>query len=287
MVGFVNILIGAIAYGFVLFLMAGGLSITLGLMGFANMAHAALAMVGGYTAALLIGKAGWPFLAAVAMAGATAALTGAVLERNLFRRLYQASELEQVLLTIGVVYVAIAAATYLVGPEQMAIAVPAWLDGNLRLGPIDVNRYRLFLIVFGVVLLFALVRLIDHTTFGAKIRAAVANRRMTASCGIDVDRLYALAFALGSALAGLGGALSVKLLGLDPNFPIKFLTELLIVVSVGGLGSLRGTFLAAMLFGLIDVVGKYLLPEIGAFIIYATALALLTVRPQGLVGRPQ
>jgi branched-chain amino acid transport system permease protein len=287
MLGFVNILIGGIAYGFVLFLMAGGLSITLGLMGFANMAHAALAMVGGYTAALLIGKAGWPFLAAVAMAGATAALTGAVLERNLFRRLYQASELEQVLLTIGVVYVAIAAATYLVGPEQMAIAVPAWLDGNLRLGPIDVNRYRLFLIVFGVVLLFALVRLIDHTTFGAKIRAAVANRRMTASCGIDVDRLYALAFALGSALAGLGGALSVKLLGLDPNFPIKFLTELLIVVSVGGLGSLRGTFLAAMLFGLIDVVGKYLLPEIGAFIIYATALALLTVRPQGLVGRPQ
>jgi branched-chain amino acid transport system permease protein len=287
MVGFVNILVGGIAYGFVLFLMAGGLSITLGLMGFANMAHAALAMVGGYTAALLIGKAGWPFLAGVAMAGLTAALTGAVLERTLFRRLYQASELEQVLLTIGVVYVAIAAATYLVGPEQMAIAVPAWLDGNLRLGPIDVNRYRLFLIVFGVVLLFSLVRLIDHTTFGAKIRAAVANRRMTASCGIDVDKLYALAFALGSALAGLGGALSVKLLGLDPNFPIKFLTELLIVVSVGGLGSLRGTFLAAMLFGLIDVVGKYLLPEIGAFIIYATALALLTVRPQGLVGRPQ
>jgi branched-chain amino acid transport system permease protein len=287
MFGFVNILVGGIAYGFVLFLMAGGLSITLGLMGFANMAHAALAMVGGYTAALLIGKAGWPFLAAVAMAGAAATLTGAILERTLFRRLYQASELEQVLLTIGVVYVAIAAATYLVGPEQMAITVPAWLDGNLRLGPIDVNRYRLFLIVSGVALLLLLVRLIDHTTFGAKIRAAVFNRRMTASCGIDVDKLYALAFALGSALAGLGGALSVKLLGLDPNFPIKFLTELLIVVSVGGLGSLRGTFLAAMLFGLIDVVGKYLLPEIGAFTIYATALAVLTVRPQGLVGRPQ
>jgi branched-chain amino acid transport system permease protein len=222
---------------------------------------------------------------AVAIAGATAALTGAILERILFRRLYEASELEQVLLTMGVVYVAIAAATYLVGPEQMAVTVPAWLEGNLNLGPIDVNRYRLFLIVFGVVLLFALIALIDHTTFGAKIRAAVFNHRMTASCGIDVDKLYAVAFALGSALAGLGGALSVKLLGLDPNFPIKFLVELLIVVSVGGLGSLRGTFLAAMLFGLIDVVGKYLLPEIGAFIIYAVALAVLTVRPQGLAGR--
>lgn len=287
MVGFVNVLIGGIAYGFVLFLMAGGLSITLGLMGFANMAHAALAMVGGYTAALLIGKAGWPFLAAVAMSAATAAGVGAILERSLFRRLYDASELEQVLLTIGVVYVSIATATYLVGPEQMAIAVPAWLDGNVGIGAIDVSRYRLFLIGSGTALLLALLGLIDHTNFGARIRAAVFNRRMTASCGIDVGRLYAFAFALGSALAGLGGALSVKLLGLDPNFPIKFLTELLIVVSVGGLGSLRGTFAASLMFGVLDVAGKYLLPEIGAFIIYATALAVLTVRPQGLVGRRQ
>ena len=286
MLGLVNVLIGGVAYGAVLFLMAGGLSITLGLMGFANMAHAALAMVGGYTAALLI-KAGWPFLGALAMAAAAACAVGAAFERLLFRRLYQASELEQVLLTIGVVYVAIAAATYLVGPEQMAIAVPGWLDGNLRIGAVEINRYRLFLIVAGLLLLLALLGLIDHTTFGAKIRAAVFNRRMTASCGVDVDRLYALAFALGSLLAGLGGALSVKLLGLDPNFPVKFLTELLIVVSVGGLGSLRGTFLAALMFGVVDVVGKYLMPEIGAFIIYATALAVLTIRPQGLAGRPK
>ncbi|HJP69883.1 MAG TPA: branched-chain amino acid ABC transporter permease, partial [Sphingomicrobium sp.] len=185
----------------------------------------------------------------------------------------------------GVVYVAIAAATYVFGPEQMAITIPAWLEGGVRIGSLDVNRYRLFLIGTGLLLLVVLVVLIDHTVFGAKIRAAVYNRRMTASCGIDVDRLYALAFALGSALAGLGGALSVRLLGLDPNFPVKFLTELLIVVSVGGLGSLRGTFLAAMMFGIVDVGGKYLLPEIGAFIIYATALIVLSVRPQGLAGR--
>lgn len=285
MLGLLNVLIGGIAYGAVLFLMAGGLSITLGLMGFANMAHAAFAMVGGYVAALLIGKAGVPFLAALLLATAAACVVGAMFERTLFRRLYQASELEQILLTIGVVYVSIAAVTYLVGPEQMAITLPGWLEGNIRLGEIDINRYRLFLIATGVVLLVGLLALIDHTTFGAKIRAAVFNRRMTASCGVDVDRLYALAFALGSALAGLGGALSVKLVGLDPNFPIKFLTELLIVVSVGGLGSLRGTYLAAMLFGVVDVVGKYLMPEAGAFIIYAAALLVLTIRPQGLVGR--
>lgn len=285
MLGLLNVLIGGIAYGAVLFLMAGGLSITLGLMGFANMAHAAFAMVGGYVAALLIGKAGVPFFAALVLATAAACVVGAIFERALFRRLYQASELEQILLTIGVVYVSIAAVTYLVGPEQMAITLPGWLEGNIRLGEIDINRYRLFLIVTGVVLLVGLLALIDHTTFGAKIRAAVFNRRMTASCGVDVDRLCALAFALGSALAGLGGVLSVKLVGLDPNFPIKFLTELLIVVSVGGLGSLRGTYLAAMLFGVVDVVGKYLMPEAGAFIIYAAALLVLTIRPQGLVGR--
>lgn len=256
MLGFVNVLVAGIAYGFVLFLMAGGLSITLGLMNFANMAHAAFAMVGGYAAALLIAKVGVPFVPAVIAAAVVAALVGASFERVLFHRFYRAPELEQVLMTIGVVYVAIAAATYFVGPEQIAVSVPAWLEGNVRLGLVEINSYRAFLIIVGLALLAGVVGLIEHTTFGAKVRAAVANRRMTASCGVDVDRLYAAAFALGSALAGLGGALSVKLVGLDPYFPIKFLTDLLIVVSVGGLGSLGGTFFAAVLFGAVDVVGS-------------------------------
>ncbi len=284
MLGFINILLAGIAYGFVLFLMAGGLSITLGLMKFANMAHAAFAMVGGYSAALLIAKADVPFVPAVIGAAFIAALTGALFERVLFHRFYRAPELEQVLMTIGVVYVAIAGATYFVGPEQIAISVPAWLEGNVPLGVLEINNYRAFLILVGLALLGGVVGFIERTTFGAKIRAAVANRRMTASCGIDVDRLYTAAFALGSALAGLGGALSVKLIGLDPYFPIKFLTELLIVVSVGGLGSLGGTFVAAILFGVVDVAGKYLFPEAGGFILYAAALIVLTVRPQGLAG---
>jgi branched-chain amino acid transport system permease protein len=285
MAGFFNVLVGGVAYGFVLFLMAGGLSITLGLMGFANMAHASFAMVGGYVAALLIAKAGAPFLVALVAAAAVAAGLGVIFERTLFRRLYAAPELDQVLLTIGLVYVSIAAATFLAGHEQVAIAVPGWLEGDVRFGPLAVNAYRIFLICLGLVLLVLLVTGIERTTFGATIRAAVFNRRMTASSGVDVDRLYTIAFALGSGLAGLGGALSVKLLGLDPYFPIKFLTELLIVVSVGGLGSLYGTFLAALLFGVGDVLGKYLFPEAGAFIIYAMALVILVLRPYGLLGR--
>ena len=181
--------------------MAGGLSITLELMGFANMAHAAFAMIGGYAATLpLISKAGLPFVPAVLAAAAIAAAAG-LFERLLFHRLYQASELDQVLLTIGVVYVAIAATTYLIGPEQMTITLPSWLEGNVGVGPVEINSYRLFLIVVGLALLGRLVALIDRTTFGAKIGAAVANRRMTASCGVDVDRLYLSAFTLGSALA--------------------------------------------------------------------------------------
>lgn len=285
MLGFFTVLIGGVAYGFVLFLMAGGLSITLGLMRFANMAHAAFAMLGGYVAALSTTKLGLPFPLALVAAVLVTCLVGAAFERTLFRRLYAASDLDQVLLTIGVVYVAIAGATFVFGPDQMTIAIPSWLDGDVVFGPLALNRYRVFLICAGLLLLGALVGLIDHTTFGAKIRAAVYNRRMTASCGIDVDRLYAFAFAIGSALAGLGGALSVRLLGLDPYFPVKFLTELLIVVSVGGLGSLRGTFFAAIMFGVLDTLGKYLLPEVGAFIIYALALIVLAVRPQGLSGR--
>ncbi len=286
MVGLFNVLLGGIAYGFVLFLMAGGLSITLGLMRFANMTHAAFAMLGGYVAALLTTKAGWPFVAALAAATVATAAAGLAVERLLFRRLYGAPELDQVLFTIGLVYVSIATATYLVGPEQMAIRIPDWLEGSVRVGALEINRYRLALIGVGLLLLVGLVSLIERTTFGAKVRAAVANHRMTVSCGINVDLLYAAAFALGSALAGLGGALSIKLLGLDPYFSIKFLVELLIVIAVGGMGSLKGTFLAALLIGVVDVVGKYLVPEAGAFIIYALALLGLLWRPQGLLGRP-
>jgi branched-chain amino acid transport system permease protein len=285
LVHFANVLFNGIAYGMLLFLMAGGLSVTMGLMGFANLAHISFAMLGGYIAVLLMNDAGWPFLATLPAAAIGTAAIAAIFERTIFRRLYGAPQLDQVLLTIGLVLMSVAAATYLWGPQQQPVHVPAWLGGQMRLGPLDVGVYRLFLIGVGAALTIALVLGIDYTVFGARIRAAVDNRRMTSSCGINVDRLFTLAFAIGSALAGVGGALSVNLVGLDPSFPTKYLVYVLIVVVVSGMGSLKGTLLAALALGACDVLGKYYVPDAGAFIIYALTVVILLLRPQGLFGR--
>lgn len=280
-----NALFNGVAYGMLLFLMAGGLSVTMGLMGFANLAHIAFAMLGGYIAVLLMNDAGWPFLATLPAAALGTAAVAALFERLIFRRLYRQSQLDQVLLTIGLVLMSVAAATYLWGPQQQPVRMPAYLTGQFKIGPLDFAVYRVFLIGVGALLTIGLVLGIDYTLFGARIRAAVDNRRMTSSCGINVDRLFTVAFAIGSALAGIGGALSVNLLGLDPSFPTKYLVYVLIVVVVSGMGSLKGTLLAAVALGACDVLGKYYVPQTGAFIIYALAVGILLVRPQGLFGR--
>jgi branched-chain amino acid transport system permease protein len=285
LISLVNVLINGLAYGVLLFLMAGGLSVTMGLMGFANLAHGALAMLGGYILVMLMNGHGWGFVPALGAATLGAAAAGAVVERTVYRRLYRGAELDQVLLTIGVVSMTVAAATYVWGAQPQAVQLPAWLDGRVEAGGVDVGTYRLFLIVVGGALTGGLVLGIDKTSFGAKIRAAVDNRRMTVSCGIDVDRLFTLAFAIGSALAGLGGGLAVSLVGLDPNFALKYLVFLLMVVVVGGLGSIKGTLLAAIALGICDVTGKYYVPQAGAFILYAMTVAMLLWRPRGLFGR--
>jgi len=282
---FINVLLSGGALGMLLFLMACGLSITMGLMGFANMAHTSFAMLGGYVATALIDDWNWPFLAAIPAAAAAAAISGVVVERALFRHLYNAGELEQVLLTIGLVFMSVAAATYVWGPVPRPIRLPAFLDGQVKFAVIDISMYRLFLIVVGSVLIGGLFLGIYWTTFGAKIRAAVDNRRMTTSCGVNVDLLFSLCFALGTGLAGLGGALSVNLLGLDPFFPLRYLVLLLLVVVVGGMGSIRGTLLAALILGIGDVMGKYYAHQMGAFFIYAIPVAILLLRPQGLLRR--
>lgn len=280
-----NVLVNGAAYGMLLFLMAGGLTVTMGLMRFANLAHGSLAMFAGYVLAMLMNGQHWPFLPALLAATVAATAAGALVERTVFRRLYDAPELDQVLLTIGVVSMAVAAATYVWGVQPTTVKLPSWLDGRLQFGSFDFGVYRLFLLLVGGALTLGLMLAIDHTNFGAKIRAAVDNRRMTVSCGIDVKRLFALAFAVGSALAGFGGGLSVALVGLDPSFGIKYLVFLLMVVVAGGLGSVRGTLIASLAFGVCDVTGKYYVPDAGAFILYALTVALLLWRPSGLFGR--
>jgi branched-chain amino acid transport system permease protein len=279
------VLFDGIAYGMLLFLMGVGLSVTMGLMNFVNLAHGTFAMAGGYAAAVAASRWGWSFGAALAVAFVAAALLGAVLEVLLYRRLYRAHPLDQVLLSIGIVFVSVAAMTYAFGPSILAFNLPSWLDGRVSLAGLEVGRYRLFLIACGVAVYVGLLVALARTRLGAMVRAAVDNQRVAAGTGIHVQRLFLLTFALGCGLAGLGGALSLGMLGLEPSFPLKYMIFFLIVVCVGGAGTITGPFVAALVVGVVDVAGKYYLPEAGAFLIYVFMVVSLLIRPHGLIPR--
>jgi len=280
-----TILFDGIAYGMVLFVLGCGLSVTMGLMNFVNLAHGAFAMLGGYVAVLAMQRLGLPFLASLPLAFLAAALVGIVLERLIYRPMYAKSHLDQVMFSIGLVFMAVAGTDWLMGSTQQFIRLPAWLQGRFEIAGIGIGRYRLFVIVICGLLAVSLQWGFTRTRFGSRLRAAVDDARVARGLGIPVNRLFALTFALGSGLAGLGGALGVELMGLDPSFPLKFMIYFLIVVTVGGTSSITGPFFAAMLLGVADVVGKYLVPQVGAFIIYALMVALLITRPHGLFAR--
>lgn len=278
-----TILIDGIAYGMLLFVMASGLAITLGLMNFVNLAHGAFAMLGGYVTALTMNRLGLPFLATLPLAFLVSALVGALAERTLYVWLYRRSHLDQVLFSIALVFMAMTAADWLVGSQQQLITLPTWLQGRFEVAGVAVGRYRLFLILVCAALVIALQLILARTRFGARLRAAVDNQRVARGLGINVSAIFAATFAVGSGLAGLGGALGIELLGLDPSFPLKILVYVMIVVTVGGTSSLTGPFVAALIIGIADVAGKYYLPELGAFLIYLMMIVLLVLRPQGLI----
>ena len=280
-----GVLSDGIAYGSLLFLISVGLSVTMGMMNFINLAHGAFAMLGGYVSVMLLSRLGVPFLASLPLAFIASALVGLVLERTLYRRLYKASHLDQVLFSIGLTFMSVAAATFFFGPTQQPVTLPAWLHGQVSLFGLDVGAYRLFLIGIVVLITIALGLLIERTRFGAQIRASVDNQTASAGLGINVSLVFSLTFALGSGLAGLGGGLGIDVLGLDPTFPIKYMVYFLLVVAVGGAGTIKGPLLAALILGVFDVAGKYYVPEIGAFVIYALMVVLLIVFPAGLVRR--
>jgi branched-chain amino acid transport system permease protein len=281
----ISILFDGLAYGMLLFIIAVGLSITMGLMGFINLAHGAFAMAGGYAAVSLTQAFGVPFLAALALAFLLVGGASMAFERVLYARLYRASELDQVLLSIGLVFMATAAFTFFYGPSPQRVAVPDYLRGQVDLGVRAFPAYRVFLIAVGLGLMATLWLLFERTLIGARIRAAVDNRRMAQSVGIDVEALFTWTFAFGSGLAALGGGLAVDVIGLSPTFAIQYLVFFLIVVTVGGAGSLLGAFVAALLLGFLDNAGKYLWPDGGAFFIYIATIALLLRKPDGLFGR--
>ena len=281
----VGVLFDGFAYGMLLFLLSVGLSVTLGMMNFVNLAHCSFAMLGGYVTVTLMNALGWPFLATLPVAFVAAAAASVVLEDVFFRRFYRASDLEQCLLTIGVVFVSIAAAAYIYGTDQQPLQLPAYLRGSFVFAGLNFAAYRLFLIAVAVLITIALIAGIEATRFGAQVRAAVNNQRMARGLGINVDMLFAITFALGSGLAGLGGALAVAMVGLDPSFAFTYLIYVLIVVSVGGLGSIAGSFAAAMVLGVSDIAGKYYVPAMGSVLIYLVMIVLLMWRPLGLFGR--
>jgi branched-chain amino acid transport system permease protein len=163
--------------------------------------------------------------------------------------------------------------------------MPSYLRGSVTILGLSFGAYRLFLVAISLVITLLLVAALEYTRFGAQVRAAVDNQRMARGLGINVDGAFAVTFALGSGLAGLGGALAIEIVGLDPSFAFTYLIYVLIVVSVGGLGSIGGSFAAATLIGISDVAGKYYVPELGAFLIYLVMVVLLMWRPAGLFGR--
>ena len=284
-----TILFDGIAYGMLLFILAVGLAVTMGLMNFINLAHGAFAMVGGYITVLLMQRAGVPFLVCLPLAFLGAALLGAVLERNLYRPLYHKPHLDQVLFSIGLTFMAVASADYFIGSSQQIIQLPEWLKGRTEWGEgawmLGMGHYRLFIIAVCAALTIGLQYVLAKSRFGSRLRASVDDQRVAAGLGINVNVVFLSTFAVGSGLAGLGGALGAEVLGLDPTFPLKFMIYFLIVVAVGGTSSITGPLLAALLLGIADVAGKYYIPKLGAFIVYSLMIVILIWRPQGLFVR--
>jgi branched-chain amino acid transport system permease protein len=285
-----TILFDGIAYGMLLFILAVGLSVTMGLMNFINLAHGAFAMVGGYLTVVLMQQWNVPFLWCLPIAFAGAALLGAVLERGLYRHMYRKPHLDQVLFSIGLAFMAVATMDYFMGSQQQIMQLPNWLRGRTELWAGEVfelgmGHYRLFIIAVCAALTVGLQFILAKTRFGSRLRASVDDARVAAGLGIRVNLVFAATFAVGSGLAGLGGALGAEVLGLDPTFPLKFMVYFLIVVAVGGTSSITGPLWAALLLGIADVAGKYYMPKLGSFIVYSLMIAILIWRPQGLFVR--
>lgn len=281
-----TILFDGVAYGMLLFLLACGLAVTLGLMNLVNLAHGVLAMAGGYVTVVLVNWLGVPFFGALPLALLATAALGIVLERTLYVHIYGKSHLDQVLFTLGLVFMAVSGLNYLIGPQQQFVPVPPVLEGQFELFSVGIGRYRLLIVGVCGVLAVLLQLALTRTRFGMRLRAAVDDARVARGLGINVNRVFAVTFAAGSALAGLGGALGVELLGLDPQFPLRYLIYVLIVVTVGGTATITGPFVASLVLGIADVAGKYYVPTLGSFVIYTVMIVMLLWRPHGLFGHP-
>lgn len=278
-----NILIDGIAYGMVLFIIAVGLSVTLGLMRFVNLAHGAFAMTGGYIAAWLVREQGLSFYVGVPLAVLATGLLGALLEVTVLRRLYHRTELQQVLFTIGLTFLFVATANLLAGPEVQLIPLPPALSVAVDLGIRTLPAQRLLVIASGLLVVLAAFWVLNKSRFGVWLRATVDNTAAASALGIPVQLVYVLTFAVGAALAGLGGILGAELMPLEPYYPVKYLVLVLVVVAVGGMGSIAGSLAASLTLGIIDTASKYLASDWGSLFFFLAMALLLAWRPHGLL----
>jgi branched-chain amino acid transport system permease protein len=281
----ISVAFHGLTLGMVLYLISVGLSVTMGLMGFVNLAHGAFAMAGGYVMTTLMNRWGVDFPLALLVAVAVVIAASLLLERLLYRRFYGGNELDQVLLTMGLIFMSVGAATYIWGPLAQPMRPPELLRGQISLFGRSLPAYRTFLILCGAIIVTLLWLAVERTRLGTQLRAAVDNLRMAETLGINTSRLFATAFALGSGLAALGGGLGADLLAIAPGYALDNLVYFLIIVAIGGLGSIRGPFLAALVVGVADTAFKYFVPEFGAFFIYALTMAILLRYPNGIFGR--
>lgn len=280
-----NIAIDGLSYGMVLFVISVGLSITLGLMRFINLSHGALAMTGGYLAAWLVRVQGLNFWLGTGLAVLATALLGALLEALVLRRLYKRSELDQVLFTIGLTFVFVATANLLFGAQVQLIPLPPELSGSVDIGVRTLPAQRLLVIGAGAAVALLGWLLVTRTRFGIWLRAAVDNSGTAAALGIDIRLVYGLTFAFGAGLAALGGVLGAELMPLEPYHALKYLVLVLVVVAVGGMGSIFGSLAAALLLGTIETASKYLASDFGSLFFFLAMALLLAWRPHGLLRR--
>ena len=280
-----SIAVDALAYGMVLFVISIGLSVTMGLMRVVNLAHGAFAMIGGYIASYATRDLGLGYGVAVLLAVVGTVIISIPIERLLYRRIYGAPELTQVLMTIGITFCIIGIANYVFGPTLKTIPLPNSLQGSVDLGFRTIGTHRIFAIVCGLVVALALWYTIEKTSFGVKLRASVDNASMAAALGVRTEIVYAVSFAIAVGLAAFGGVVGAELLPVEPYYALRYMVTFLVVVSVGGAGSISGALLACLILGCIDTTGRYLMPEYGEFFFYLAVIAIICVFPRGFAGR--
>jgi branched-chain amino acid transport system permease protein len=278
-----NVAIDGVAYGMVLFIISVGLSVTLGLMQFVNLSHGAFAMVGGYATAILIREWHWNFWLALAAAILLTALLGALLEAFVLRHLYARSELDQVLFTIGLSFFLIATTNAIAGSQIQLIALPSYLSQSIDLGFRTLPAQRILVLVAGLIVAIAATLIVQKSRFGIWLRAAVDNAEAAAMLGIPIRIVQCTCFACGAGLAALGGVLGAELMPLEPYYALKYLVLVLVVVAVGGMGSIGGSLVAALSLGVIETASKYFASQWGSLFFFLAMALLLAWRPEGLL----